>query len=187
MANFTYLGGGVPNPAALDIDAGSKDINQFTIVAEPSRSVRDISSTNCANSRLAGRAVPVRVVGAVSGSHGQEDAGLDSSGSGTVDRSGAGAAEREVGHAALGAVARLGVGGNKVDAGDDSSESPGTRGAEDLDGVELSGLGNAIVNAADGAGDVGAVAVAVGVVAVDKVGEPLSTAFKLLMVELVGR
>lgn len=180
-SEFTYGSGGVSNPAAQNINAGSKDINQVTVVAEPSTSVGNIGSTNCANSRLTGRAVIVGVVVAVSSSHGHEDAGLDSGGNSTVDGSRAGAAKREVGYAPVGAVAGLGVGGNKVDTGDDSSEGPGARGTEDLDGIELGCLGNAKVSTADGTGDVGAVAVPVGVVGIGKVGEPLSTASELLM------
>lgn len=52
--------------------------------------------------------------------------------------------------------------------------------AEDLDGVKLGLLGDAIGVGADSAGNVGAVAVAVSVGAVDKVGGECRTATELL-------
>jgi len=55
----------------------------------------------------------------------------------------------------------LRVGGDEVDACDDPRHGAGAAGVEDLDGEELGLLGDAIGGAADGAGDVGAVAVAV--------------------------
>jgi hypothetical protein len=55
--------------------------------------------------------------------------------------------------------------------------------AKDLDGVELSLLSNTVGARADGAGDVSAVAVAIGVGVVGKVGSEGSTATELLTTE----
>ena len=62
--------------------------------------------------------------------------------------------------------------------------------AENLDGVELGLLGDTILGATNGAGDVSAVAVAIGVDIIDKVGSPGGTAaevLRVLLAELRGQ
>ena len=59
------------------------------------------------------------------------------------------------------------VAGDPVDAGDDARERAAAGAVEHLDGDELDALGHAVGAAADRAGHVRAVPVAVGVVAVD--------------------
>src|SRR5262249_49770551 len=65
------------------------------------------------------------------------------------------------------------VAGHPVDAGGDTGEAAGAVAVEHLDRGQRDALGHAVLRAADRAGDVGAVAVAVGVVAIaNRVGAP---------------
>lgn len=104
----------------------------------------------------------------VGGTHGSVDGGVLS------------ASERHVGDGAGGAVASLSVRGYILDAGNNASVGAGTAVVEHLDGIELGLLGYAIGDAADGTGNVSAMAVAISIVAVaSEVLEPLSTYLKV--------
>src|SRR5262249_17297754 len=85
-------------------------------------------------------------------------------------RVGPGAAEAHVGDRGdAGGV----VAGHPVDAAGDAGERAGAGAVEHLDRDQVDTLGDAVLGAAAGAGDVGAVTMAVGVVTVaDRVGAP---------------
>jgi hypothetical protein len=150
-----------------------------TTTARPPR--RWHRRTDGACSSLAGGRVKGRVIVAVAGGDGEEHARPDQCGGGRVDGRRLATAQGHVGDSAVGAAAGRRVGGNKIDAGDDAGRGAGAARVEDLDSEELRLLGDAVVLAADGAGDVRAVAVTVlEAVVAGKVGEEGGAALKLL-------
>jgi len=176
-----YSSSRVPNPRTQHIHTRSKDIHQRAIVGEPRADIKLIARTDSARRRLRRRRVVRRIVIAIPRRNSKEHPRLDHRRRGVVDGRGARPAQRHVGDGAVGAAARGRVGRDKVHAGDDAGRGAGAVGVEDLDGVQLGLLGDAVVDAANGAGYVGAVAVAVGGLAVaGEVGEPGGAALELL-------
>ncbi len=103
----------------------------------------------------AGRLV-AGVLGLVAGRHGQHHAGVGQAQHGVVHRLAGAAAQRHVGHRRKGAVVR-----HPVDAGDHARVGAAPRAVEHAHGDQGHALGHAVGAAADGAGHVRAVAVAV--------------------------
>jgi len=84
--------------------------------------------------------------------------------------------KRHVGNRALGAVTRLGIGGDILNASNNASVGTRTTAVKHLHGVELSLLRSTIGNPSDGTGDVSAMAVAIRVISVaSEVFKPLGT------------
>ena len=169
------------DPRRENVNAGSKDIDRGAVVGEPRAGIRHIGGTDGAGRGLAGGRVKGRVVVAVAGRNGEEDARLDERRRRRVDGCRLATAQGHVGDGAVGAAARGRVGRDKVDAGNDARRGAGAARVEHLDGEELRLLGDAVVLAADGAGDVCALAVAIlEAVVAGKVGEEGGAALELL-------
>lgn len=169
------------DPGREDIDTRGKDVDQAAVVGEPRPRVGDVGGADGAGGGLAGRRVERRVVVAVAGRHSKEHARLDEGRGRRVDGRRLAAAQGHVGDGAVGAAAGGRVGRDKVDAGDHAGRGAGAARVEDLDGEELRLLGDAVVLAADGAGDVRAVPVAVlEAVVPGKVGEEGGATLELL-------
>lgn len=174
----TYSSAGASNVGADDAASGSEDVDDGAVVGVGRQRVSVGGRADGAGGRLGGRGVVGRVGSAVPGGDGEEDAGLDEGGGGRVHGGGPAATEGHVGDG--GARARGGVAGHEVDAGDDARVGAGPAGVEDLDRVQRGQLGDSVGGSADGAGDVGAVAVAVSVAAVGVVGKERRPATELL-------
>lgn len=152
-------------PGGEDILAGSKDIHNRAVVREGGSSISRSRGTNSADSRLGSRRGVASISTIITSSDGQEDAGVDQGGSSSVDGSGKASTKRHVGDGAVGAVSGLRVVGNKVHARNDVGKCTAARVVEDLDAVDRGLLRNAIGAAANGARDVGSVAVTISVLA----------------------
>ena len=194
-------GGGVAgaDPGGQDAGAGGKDVDDGAVVGEGGAGVGAGGGADGAGKGLVGGGGVGGVGVVVTGGDGEEDAGVDDGASRRVDGGRGATTERHVGDSAVGAAAGLGVGDDSVHAGDDSravgevsvscvekgsggqnSRGAGSVGAEDLDGVELGELSNTVLGATDGAGDVGAVAIAISAGATGVVAEPRGTAAEVL-------
>ena len=172
--------GAATDPGAQDVGAGGLDVDDTAIVGVAGLTVAAVGGANGADGSLRGRRVVGRVGVVVAGGDGEKDTGINKGGGGLVNGGRVATTKGHVGNDTLGAAALGGIGGNEVDASDDTGGAAGAVGAENLDGVELGLLSDTIGGGADGAGNVGAVAVTVGVGAVDKVGGEGGTAAKVL-------
>ena len=167
MELSTY--GAASDPGGEDGGARSENVNKRAIVGVVG--CKDVAGGNGANGAdggLGGRGEARRLSLGVSCGNGKEDAGLDHGGGAGVDGIGLASSQAHAGEHALGAVARLGVLDSKVHARDDLGVGPGAFVVEHLDTVNGRLLGSAVRLAANGAGAVGAVAVAVGGLAGDE-------------------
>lgn len=180
-------GGSAANPRGKDAGARSEDIDDSTVVGVAGTGIGRGSGTNCADGGLGGRRGEGSVGVVVTGSNGKEDSGRDHVGGSGVHGRRSATTETHVGNRAVGAASGARVGGDEVHAGNDTRSGAGTRGAENLDGVDVGLLGDTVGGSANGTSDVSSVTVAVRVVAVDIVGEPCSTATELLKTLLVSR
>lgn len=165
--------------AGEDIDTGGEDIDDSAKVGEVGNDVLGVRGADGAGAGLGGGGALASVGGLVTGSDGEEDSGLDDGGGGVVDSLGEATAQRHVGNSAVGALAGSGILGNELDTGDDTAVGAGTTVVEDLDGEELGLLGDTEGQTADGAGNVGTVALAIGIAVISKVLEPLGAALEL--------
>lgn len=172
-------GRGGADPGGEDVGAGGEDVDDAAVVGVAGDGVGRGGGADGADAGLRGGRVVGRVGAVVTGRDGQEDARADEPRRRLVEGARLAAAQRHVGHGAVGAVAALGVAGHEVDARDDARVGAGALGVQHLDGIQLGGLGDAVGRAADGAGDVGAVAVAVRVGPVGVVLQPGGAAAKL--------
>lgn len=175
-------GGGGADPGGEDVGAGSEDVDDGAVVGEAGAGKVGGGGTDSAGEGLVGGGGALGVGVLVAGGDGEEVAGVDDGTGSRVDGAGGAAAKRHVDDGAVGAGAGPGVSDDKVHASDDARGAAGSRSVEDLDGVELGLLGNTIGSTTDGAGDVGTVAVAIRVAAVNVVGQPGSTALEVLVV-----
>lgn len=174
--------GAAVGPGAQDVGAGREDVDGGAKVGVLGEGVGLGGRADGADALLRAGGRGARVGGLVAGGGGEEVAGLDDGGGSLVDGVGRLAAEGHVHNdALLAALLARGVGGDEVHAGDDGGVGALSVLVEDLDGEELGLLGDAVGAGADGAGDVGAVALAVGVVVVGVVCEEGSATLELLV------
>lgn len=167
-------------PGGGDVRAGREDVDDAAEVGVGGQGVVDGSGANSAGGRLGGGGVAGGVGAVIAGGDGEEEAGLDDLGGGGVHGIGLATTQRHVDDNTLGARLAGAVLGDELHTGNDTGVLARAVSVEDLDTEDLGLLGDTIGLGADGAGDVGAVAVAVGVVLVDVVGQELGTALELL-------
>lgn len=177
MKKGTYSG--ATDPRGEDVDTGSEDVDSFAVVGVDISLVVDVTTTHRAGSELRGRRKVLGISVLVTGSDGGEDTVANQSGDGFVDSSRSVTPNANGGYDALGAVTRLEVTGDIVDASDDGRPRGAATVSEDLDTVELGLLGDTIGLASHSTGAVGSVAVAVGGLAIDEALEEGSTALEL--------
>ena len=158
---------------ADDVDTRGKDLDDRAKVAERGLCVVLVDGTDGADAGLVGRAGVAGVDVVVAGGDSEEEARVDGGFGGLVQGGAGGSAERQVSDGSLGAAAVLaGVGSvlsGEVEAGDGLRDGSRAVSTKHLHAEELNLLGHTVGLAANGAGDVGAVAVVVVVGAVDKV------------------
>src|SRR5690606_17716288 len=154
------------DPGGGDAHAGGEEVHAGPVVGEVGARVSGVGGAH--GDRLGGRGGGdvARVLVLVAGGRHEDHARVDGRFDGGVDRRGVPAAEAHVRHRGAG-----GVVAHPFDAVDDARVGAVAGAVEDADADEGDLLGDAVFGAADGACDVGAVAVAVlGVrVAVDEV------------------
>lgn len=115
-------------------------------------------------------------------------AGLGDASGGCVDGIGLGSTKRHVDNNTLGAVLVATLLGNVVHTSNDTGIGSLARGIKDLDSEQLSLLGDTIGLAGNGARDVSAVALAIGVITITReVLQPLSTTLEFLQKEFVSQ
>jgi hypothetical protein len=149
---------------AQDVDARGVDIDDLAKVAEAGAFVSlGIEGANSDSVRRAGGARVAGVLGLVAGGHDGHDSRVDEGLDGVVDGVGLAASQGHV-HDGL-ALQVLGchVTLNEVEALEHVRVGPASVGAQNLDALQLHVLGYAEGRAANGAGDVRAVAVLVGI------------------------
>lgn len=178
--SFGGTHGAAANPGGQDVAARGKDVDKVAVVGVRGAGISRGGSADSADGGLRSRGVVGSVGAVVAGSDTEEDVVADERGSSAVDSSRVATAQRHVGNDTLGAVAVAGVGGDVVDAGDDARVRAGAAVIEDLDTVDGGLLGDTVGAAADGAGNVSAVAVAVSGLAADEASDLGSTATELL-------
>lgn len=102
----------------------------------------------------------------VAGSNNGDNAGVGDGGDGVVHGRGERASQGHVHNSLAGELLGLNVVDDELHAVQDARVATGTAGIEDLDGNELDVLGNAKGSAANGTGNVAAVAVFIGVLGI---------------------
>lgn len=172
MSWETY--GAAANPGGENALARSEDINDGTVVGERSTSIRGGRSTNSADGGLGSRANVGSVLVLVSSGDGKEDVVVNETASSAVERGRVATAKGHVGESTVGAATRASVADDVVETSNDARDGARAAVTEDLDAEESGALGDTVGVGADGAGDVSAVAVAVGVAAL--VGDELLSA-----------
>lgn len=171
--------GGTTNPGAQDVGAGGKDIDDGTIVGEGGAGIVASGGTDSADRGLGSGGVVGSVGVVIASGNSKEDTGVDEVPGSSVDGGRVATAEGHVGNSAVGAVAAGEVGLDIVDTSNDTGSGAGAGGVEDLDSNQGGLLGDTIEATANGASDVGAVAVSVGVGAVDVVAAPDGTTLEV--------
>lgn len=166
-------------PGAGDVGTGGKNIDQAAEVGVVGEGVVNLGSTNGAGRGLGSRGGGRGVSTLVTGSNSQEDAGVDNSGSGRVHGARGAATERHVDNNAVGAALRGSIVDDKLHTSDDARVGASAVVTEDLDSKEGGLLSNTVGGAADSAGNVGTVALAISVVVVGVVGQEGSTALEI--------
>lgn len=164
-----------------DVHAGRVDVDDRPVVREAREVIGFIRCADGARIRHARGGCGRCVLAVIPRGDGDEEArvggGLDRG----VERVRLAAAEGEVGDCFADAVFRFCVVDGPVDAAEDGGDGAGAVGAEDFDGDEGRVFGDAVGRGADGAGDVGAVAVVVGGDGGDLVGAPDGAAVEVLV------
>jgi hypothetical protein len=152
---------GRADPGRGDAGAGGEDVDDRAVVGEARAGVAD---RGCADGDGGGDAggrrvggVGVGVTGGDSDVHAVGDERGDSAVEGGVGR----AAEGEGGNGRT--ASRAGLRGDVVEAGDDVGVCARASIAQDLDGDEADALGDTVLRPTDGAGNMSAMTVAVGV------------------------
>lgn len=166
------------NPGGFNVAAGGQDVDNLAEVGVRGEAVVLLRGTDRAGRGLGSRGRALGVNTLVTGSDGKEEAGIDNTSSSIVDGLGEATAKGHVDDDALRAVLLSSVLDGEVHTTDDTGGSARSVGVEDLDGEELSLLGDTVGLGADGAGNVGAVAITVSVVIVGEVLEPLGAALE---------
>lgn len=197
---FTHGSGGTANPGAQNRGAGSKDVNDRTVVGEAGADIARGGSTNGADGRLGGGRRVGSIGILVASRDSEEDARPNKSSGSAVNCRRLAPAKGHIGDGTLRARTGSRVRGNEVDAGDDARAKSSVRrtelqnlnlkrrrllcartaGIENLDGIELGLLGHAVGRGADGASYVRTMAVTVRVAAISVVRQEGGTAPELL-------
>lgn len=158
------------DPGRLDVKTGGKDVVALAVVGEVGTLVSESAGTNGDGLVSSGGRVVAGVGIVVTGSDSEVDTGIDSSVNSLVKDGGFATAQAHVGGRALEALSlallrdadllevRL---GGVLDTLDDVRHGAGTVRAQDLDGLDVSLLGNAVLLAGDGAGAVCTVSVSI--------------------------
>lgn len=185
-------------PGGEDGDTGGVTVDGGAVVGEGSERITAVSGTDSEDRGLGSGGNVGCSLGLVTGSDGKENTGRDDGGGRAVDGGGLAASERHVGNGTVGAAAGLRVGGYEVDTSNDTRVSAlcsvsqsftgvpgsiktyGAAGVEHLDGIELSLLSNTVGLGTNGSSNVGAVTIAIGVLAIaGVVGKEGGTTLKL--------
>lgn len=168
------------DPGREDTDTWSKDIDRGAEVGEGGAGIVDIGGTDGDGVWCGGWGDIGGVLVLVTGGDDDSDTGGDDGLDGVV---GGGRVASSEGHGEdglLGETEGLGVGGNPLDARDDTRVGAGSISTEDLDGNESGLLGDTVGRASDGTGTVSSVSVLIGVGRTgDVVGSPDGTSTEL--------
>jgi hypothetical protein len=177
------------NPGGEDVQARGEDVVALSVVGEVRTLVTEGGGTNSDSVLGSRRRVVAGICVVVTGGNGEVDAGIDGSVDGKVKSGGLATAKRHVGSRALEALLLALLGGadsvavslsGPLNALDDVRHGARAVGAEDLDGVDVGLLGDAVLLTSDGTRAVGAVAVAILVgIAVGDGLAPVSTALEV--------
>ena len=160
------------DPGGENAETGSEDVSALAIVGEVGTAVVDGGGTDGDGLGSSSRRVVASIGVIVASSDGEVNADGDSSVDGVIKSLGLATTKRHVGNGALEALALailgsldvLDVGlGSPLNTGNDVSHGTRAVRAEDLDGVNVSLLGNTVLLASDSARAVSAVAIAVDV------------------------
>ena len=161
-----------------DINTRGNDIDEGAVVGEDGEGVGGVGDSAGAGSGSRGEGGGVG--GRVTRSDGKEDAGIDNGLSGVVDGLGETTTKGHVHDSTVGAVLAGSVSDDKLHTSNDASVGARAIIAKDLDSQESGGLGNTVGSAADGAGNMGTVALNIVVVRVGEVGGEAGTAIEVL-------
>lgn len=158
------------NPGGLDVKTGSKDVVALAVVGEVGALVSESAGTNGDGVLSGSRRVVARVSVVVTGGNSEVDTGIDSSVDSLVKDGGFATAQAHVGSGALEALSLALLGdadllevrlGGVLNTLDDVGHGARAVGAEDLDGLDVSLLGDTVLLAGDSARAVCSVSVAI--------------------------
>lgn len=158
------------DPGGKDVETGGEDVIALSVVGKVGTLVREGGSTDGDSILSSGRRVVARVCIVVTGGNGKVDAGVYGSVDSKIKSGRLAATKRHVGSRALEALLLALLGGadgvavslsGPLNTLDDIRHGARAVGAEDLYGVDVGLFGNTILLASNGAGAVGAVAVAI--------------------------
>ena len=167
------------DPSGQDVGTRTKDIDDRAIIRVRSPRIILISSTNSTSRLLRSRRRKRSRTTIIARSNAHKETLLDSSRDSRICSLREDTAETQVREGFAGAAFALHVVDGPLDTGDDLGCCTGAAGVEDFDGDEVRLLGDAVSTRADCACDVGAVAVAVCVLAItSEVGAEYGAAFE---------
>ena len=158
------------NPGGLDVEAGSKDVVALAVVGEVGALVSESAGTNGDGVLSSSRRVVARISVVVTGGNSEVDTGVDSSVDSLVEDGRFATTQAHVGSRALEALSLALLGnadllemrlGGVLNTLDNVGHGARAVGAEDLDGLDVSLLGNTVLLAGDSARAVCSVSVAI--------------------------
>ncbi len=181
------------DPGGQDVETRGEDVVALSVVGEVGTLVKQSGGTDSDGILSRSRGVVAGVGVVVSGSDGKVDASINGSVDSKVESGRLATSQAHVGSASLEALLLTVLGGldglcvrlgSVLDALDDIGHGARAVGAEDLDGVDVRLLGDTVLLASNGAGAVGAVAVAI-LVSI-AVGDGLAPLGATLKVDVLG-
>lgn len=182
------------DPGGLNAQTRGEDISALSVVGEVGTAVIESRGTNSDGLGSSSGGVLAGIGVVVTGSNGEVDTRADGSVDSSIESLGLATTERHVGDRALEslALAILGLlhlidmaGGSKLDTLDDIGHGARSVGSENLDSVDVSLLGNAVLGATDGAGAVSTVTIAILIgIAIGDGLTPLSSALEVDVVDV---